>query len=158
MLASAFESIGKRAPILRLRTRTPLKLGKAGRPSEWKDAVMEKEQVIKVRVNFFRCPIVGKRLEEQNLGPASERFLVPAWGERVAGLPLIRHTKTGELYLWCLGEGVESCQIQANGQDITNDLRLHSLMGRDPSKEVTNGMVSFVLRLDSIEEMEEVAK
>lgn len=156
MLASAFESIGKRAPILRLKTRTPLKLGKAGRPAEWKDSTMEKEQVIRVRVNFFRCPIVGRRLEEQNLGPAAERFLVPAWGERIPGMPLIRHTKTGELYLWCLGEGVESVVIQADGQDITSDSRLHGLMGRDPSKEVTAGMVSFVLRLDSIEEMEEV--
>jgi hypothetical protein len=131
-------------------------MGKKGRPPEWVDVEMVKKQTIRVRVNFFRCPVVGKRLEQAGLPIPSERFQVPAWGERIPGSPLIRHKENGELYLWCLGEGVEESRIYAGTKDITDDGRLPLLMGRPPALSVPSGMMTFVLRLDSIEEMEEV--
>jgi len=156
MNSAPFLSIGRRGPILRLRTKTALKMGKKGRPPEWVDVEMVKKQTIRVRVNFFRCPIVGKRLEQAGLPVPSERFQVPAWGERIPGSPLIRHKQSGDLYLWCLGEGVEKSGVFAGEKDITNDGRLPLLLGRPATSSVPSGMMTFVLRLDSIEEMEEV--
>jgi hypothetical protein len=156
MNSSPFLAIGRRAPILRLRTKTVLKLGKKGRPVEWADVEMVKKQTIKVRVNFFRCPIVAKRLQEAGLPVPAERFQIPKWGERIPGSPLIRHKETGDLYLWCLGEGLEDSSIFAGDKDITNDGRLPLLLGRPATSSVPSGMMTFVLRLDSIEEMEEV--
>lgn len=156
MNSAPFLSIGRRAPILRLKTKTAIKMGKKGRPAEWTDVEMCKHQTILVRVNFFRCPIVGKRLQEAGLPAPAERFQVPAWGERIPGSPLIRHKENGELYLWCLGEGVEDSSVFAGEKDITNDGRLPLLLGRPTTSSVPSGMMTFVLRLDSIQEMEEV--
>lgn len=153
MNSAPFLEIGRKAPVIRLRTKTPLKLGKAGRPPEWRDADMTKKQVISVRLNFFKCPIVKRRLEEAGLPAPQERFKVPVWGERVSGTPLIRHKETGELYLWCLGEGIESCEIFAGDKDITSDPRLPILMGRNPADGAPTGLMSFCLRLDSILEI-----
>jgi len=154
MNAGIFAQIGRRAPVLRLKTRTKQKVGKAGLPAEWQDGIFT-EKTILVRVNFLRCPTMEKRLSDAGLPAPSERFLVPNGYERVKDTPLLFHPKTGKRYLWCVGEGVEHKAFQtAGGEDITDDPRLKSLL---PSyNEVPNGMMSFVIGTDSILEMEEI--
>ncbi len=155
-LRERVEEIGRRAPIVRVTYTTKFKLGKAGRPEAWKDLDMTKRQVVLLRLNFFKCPIVAKRLAAAGLPEPKERFKVPAWGERVKDLPMVRHKETGEEYLWVLGEGVESSRIFAGDTEITGDPRLERLMGRPANKEFPEGTMTYQLKISNILEIEEV--
>lgn len=161
MKAEFFEAIGNRAPVLRLVTRTPMgKVGKAGLPPEWKDGIFSVRTVI-VRVNFYRCPIVKKRLADNNL--PLDRFKIPEWGFKVTGTPMVGHPGNPSkkipprTYLWVLGEGLENTRYEtADGQDITDDPRLKKLL---PATEaVPNGLMSYVVALDNILSAEELKR
>ena len=152
------EAIGKRAPIVSIETITDAKIAKCDRPKGWEDFTIFKHQQKIVRLNFFKCPIVKRRLEEAGLPLPAERFKVPAWGARVPSHPMIKHKKTGELYLWCLGEGVEPARYFSGPEDITDDPRLVAILAERSSNSVPNGMMTYVLRLDSIISLTELSK
>lgn len=160
MKAEFFEAIGNRAPVLRLVTRTPMsKIGKAGLPAEWQGGIFSVRTVL-VRVNFYRCPIVKKRLADNNL--PLDRFKVPEWGMKIKGTPLIEHPGDGKkkprkIYLWVLGEGLENTQYEtAEGVNITDDPRLNKLLPQTES--VPNGLMSYVVALDNILSAEELKR
>lgn len=155
MIREQIASIGTEPTVIHLTYVTPLKLGKAGRPEGWKELEMTKHQTIRARVNFLDCSEVADRLEKLGLPTPEERFLVPAWGEQVGELPIVKHSKTGEEYLWVVGEGVVESHIMAGDEEITGDPRLLRLMGRPSNKEFPEGTMSFCLKLSNIQQIEQ---
>lgn len=133
--------------MIKIITETPLKLGKAGRPTEWIGLDLTKEQIKTVLVdNWIDDPEVHQKWEE--LGLTRDRFRLPDWAEMENGR--VVHKKTREVYLWCLGIEANQPVVKAGNKDITDVSRLEKLLGRPLHTEVTPYSMSFLIRRDSI--------
>lgn len=136
---------------MQLLTRTALKIGKTGRPVEWVDKELVKEQVKVVLVGDWNED-TGVIAEWEKLGIDPSRFKLPSWAIE-DGKGGIIHKDTKKEYYWCLGLDSQEPRLFAGDTEITGDKRVERLLGRPVHTGVEAYSMSFLLSKDSVVEI-----
>lgn len=134
-----------------LVTRTALKIGKSGRPAEWADQELVKEQVKTVLIGDWKDnERVRSEWEKLDIDPT--RFKLPAWAVE-DGKGGIIHKDTKKEYYWCLCLESQEPRLFAGDTEITGDKRVEKLLGRPVHTGVEPYVMSFLLSKDSVVEI-----